>query len=98
MKAPLWKMSWLDRKIRLAKSCVERPVSRESAEQIFVDAQGMFDWAKDRRPFSEAAFLERCKTLLVVVTALKKSLEGKLLSDAAAIEDVLLNLVTARKA
>ena len=97
MKSPLWKMSWLDRKIRLAKECVNKPIHRENAEQIFVESRSMYDTAVERRTFSEAAFLERCKKLLMIVAAVRKHLDGAMLEQASLLEDVLLTYVTVKK-
>ncbi len=93
------KASWLDRKIQLAKMCVSgEKIHKESAEQIYVDVMTMFNHARDRRSFSEAAFVERCKDLLLVVSKLRKILDGKQAQDAGALEDALLTYVTQPRA
>lgn len=91
------KMAWLDRKISLAKLCAGGALTPESAEHIYEDVRSMLDDSKGRRGFSEAAFVERCKTLIEIVARLRKVLQGRQLEDAGALQDELLNYVTARK-
>jgi hypothetical protein len=87
--------SYLDRKIRLALDFTEdRKINLDTADQIFGDVRVMFDDCRDRRGFGEKAFLERSKSILVVLGRLKCVLKGKPLSDLEWLMDYLLTEVT----
>lgn len=90
--------SYLDRKIKLALSFTEdRKLSLDTADTIFADAHVMFDDARDHRGFSEKAFIERAKQLLVVLGRLKGVLKGKPLQDLEVLMDYLLTEVTKKQ-
>lgn len=91
-------MSYLDRKIKLALDFTEdRKLNSFTADQVFSDAQVMFDDCREHRGFGEKAFMDRAKQLLVVLGRLKYVLKGKPLQDLEALMDYLLTEVTRRQ-
>lgn len=86
---------WLDKKIDLILDYVQNEAILDGEPEIILrDLEAVFNDSRDRRPVSEFAFVERCRSLIRAVVILKEFLSGRHLDLALALEGYLLTEIT----